>query len=91
MDPSLYAEQRYKDGLDYARRATQYDQNGQFSAALSFYNEAVEAFTYATYLTPAFTPILKQVGEYAKRSEEIRQYLSSGAGKQGVKLYFKLI
>ena len=83
MDPSLYAEQRYKDGLEYARRATQYDQSGQYSAALSFYNEAVEAFTHATYLAPAFTPILEQVGDYARRSEEIRQYLLSGAGRQG--------
>lgn len=83
MDPSLHAEQRYKDGLDYARRATQYDQSGQFTAALAFYNEAVEALTQATYLTPVFNPILTQVGDYARRAEEIRQYLASGSVKQG--------
>lgn len=83
MDPSPYAEQRYKDGLDYARRATQYDQARQFSAALSFYNEAVEALTQATYMAPVFSPILSQVGEYSRRSEEIRQYLARGKDQQG--------
>lgn len=82
--PSPYAEQRYKDGLDYARRATHYDQNGDYSAALSFYNEAVEALTHATYLAPVFNPILVQVGEYTKRLGEIRGYLLSGRGKQGM-------
>ncbi len=84
MEPSLYAEQRYKDGLDYARQATQYDHGGNYSAALTFYNEAVEALTHATYLAPVFTPILTQVGEYSRRSDEIRQYLTSGGGNRGV-------
>ena len=86
MDPSPYAEQRYKDGLDYARRATQYDQSGQFSAALSFYSEAVEALTQATYLAPVFNPILAQVGDYSRRAEEIREYLAKGTTQQGTQL-----
>lgn len=85
MEPSPYAEQRYKDGLDCARRATQYDQSGNYRAALAFYNEAVEALTHATSLAPVFTPILKQVGSYSRRLDEIRQYLSAGSGKQGRK------
>ena len=84
MDPSPFAEQRYKDGLDYARRATQLDKSGDYSAALTFYNEAVEALTQATYLAPMFTPILAQVEEYSKRQERIREYLSSGGGNRGV-------
>jgi hypothetical protein len=88
MEPSAYAEQRYKDGLDCARRATHYDQSGDYNGALTFYNEAVEALTHATYLAPVFTPILAQVGEYSKRLDEIRQYLSSGCGKPGTILYY---
>ena len=85
MDPSPYAEQRYKDGLEYARLATQHDKKGQFSAALSFYNEAVGALTHATSLAPVFTPILVQVGEYSRRSDEIRQYLTTSK-RQGLYL-----
>ena len=47
MDPSPYAEQRYKDGLEYARMATQYDQQRHFSGAMAFYSEAVEALSQA--------------------------------------------
>ncbi len=83
MDPSPYAEQRYRDGLDCALRATQYDKNGHYSAALSFYNEAVEALTQATSLASVFSPILTQVGDYSKRADEIRHYLSSSKEKQG--------
>ena len=83
MDPSLYAEQRYKDGLECAKQATQYDKNSQFKAALSFYDEAVEALTHSTYLAPVFSPILTQVGKYARRADEIRQFLSSIEKKQG--------
>lgn len=86
MDPSPYAEQRYKDGLEFARRATQYDQNGHFSAALSFYDEAVEALTQATSMAPVFNPILSQVGEYSKRANDIRLYLSSSKPNQGSNL-----
>ena len=83
MDPSPYAEQRYKDGLECARRATQFDQQGQYSAALSFYDEAVEALTEATSLAPVFAPIMSQVDQYSRRSSDIRAYLSSRAPNQG--------
>jgi len=83
MDPSPYAEQRYKDGLDFARRATQYDQQGQYSAALSFYNEAVEALTEATSLAPVFAPIMSQVDQYTRRASDIRGYLSSRVPSKG--------
>ena len=83
MDPSPYAEQRYKDGLECARRATQYDESGNFSVALSFYDEAVEALTQATSMAPVFSPILFQVGEYSKRAKDIRHYLSTSSAKEG--------
>ena len=79
--PSAYAEQRYKDGLECARRATQFDQSGQFSAALSFYSETVESLTEACHLAPIFSPILPRVHEYARRAEEIRQYLASNISR----------
>ena len=78
MDTSLFAEQRYKDGLECARRATQYDQEGHFSAALSFYSEAVEALNQACSLNPTFSPISPRLSEYARRAEEIRVYLKTG-------------
>ena len=81
MDTSLYAEQRYKDGLECARRATQYDQEGHFRAALSFYSEAVQALNQACSLAPVFSPILSRVAEYARRAEEIRVYCLRAEGK----------
>lgn len=81
MDTSPYAEQRYKDGLECARRATQYDQEGHFRAALSFYSEAVEALNQACSLAPVFSPILPRVAEYARRAEEIRVYCLRAEGK----------
>lgn len=77
MDPSPYAEQRYKDGLEFARRATQYDKDGQFSAGLSFYDEAVEALSEATSLAPVFSPIMNQVEQYSRRANDIRLYMAS--------------
>ena len=74
METSLFAEHRYKDGVECARRATQYDQEGHFSAALSFYCEAVEALNQACSMSSTFSPILPRVAEYAKRAEEIRVY-----------------
>ena len=76
MDDLQYAEGRYKDGLEYAKIATQYEQQGHFSAALTFYSEAVEALNQACDLSPIFTPILPRVEEYAKRAFEIREYVS---------------
>ena len=79
MESTVFAEQRYKDGLECARRATQYDQEGHLSAALSFYSEAVEALNQACSLNPTFGPILPRVSEYAQRAEEIRvQYRRTG-------------
>jgi len=83
MDLSLYAEQRYKDGLEFARKATQYDQQGHFSGAMAFYSEAVEALSQACSMAPMFAPIMDQVMEYGRRAEEIRQYLNS-AKAQGI-------
>ena len=83
MDSSLYAEQRYRDGLECAHRATQYDHEGHFSAALSFYSEAVEALNQACSLTTVFNPILPRLSEYERRAEEIRVYLKTG----GIKSY----
>ena len=76
-DISPYAEQRYKDGLEYARKATQYDQHGHFSGAVAFYNEAVEALSQACTMAPVFTSSMDQVMDYRRRAEEIRQYLST--------------
>lgn len=81
MDPSPYAEQRYKDGLEYARMATQYDQQRHFSGAMAFYSEAVEALSHACAMAPAFSPIMDQVMDYGRRAEEIRQYLASPKAK----------
>lgn len=80
MDSGLFAEQRYKDGLECARRATQYDQEGHFSAALSFYSEAVEALNQACSMNPSFSPILPRVADYARRAEEIRLHCLESGG-----------
>ena len=77
MDPSPYAEQRYKDGLECAQRAVQYDHEGHFSGALSFYSEAVEALNHACAMSPTFLPIKAQVDEYSRRAEELNQHLKS--------------
>ena len=79
--PSAYAEQRYKDGLECARRATHFDQAGQYSAAFSFYCEAVEALNQASSLAPVFSPIQQRVSEYSKRAEQLSKYLRAAQGK----------
>ena len=84
MDPSPYAEQRYKDGLECARRAVQYDQEGHFSGAVSFYSEAVEALNHACSMSPAFLPIQQQVAEYSRRADELSRYLKSRRPPQGL-------
>ena len=76
-----YAEQRYKDGLECARKATIFDQQGDYDAALAFYSEAAEALNQACDMAPLFTPILPRVEEYMKRAREIRDYLHTGGGK----------
>lgn len=78
MEVDPYAEQRYHDGLDCAKKATLYDQQGQFSCALTFYSEAVEALTQACQMAPLFNPIMPRVEDYGRRAEEIRRFLSSG-------------
>ncbi|XP_064402282.1 calpain-7-like isoform X2 [Halichondria panicea] len=75
--PSPYAEQRYKDGLECARRATQFDQAGQYSAAFSFYSEAVEALNQACAIAPMFNPVKPRVLEYAKRAQQLSVYLNT--------------
>lgn len=83
MDPSPYAEQRYRDGLECANRAVQYDREGHFSCALSFYSEAVEALNHACSMSPAFLPIQPQVAEYSRRAEELNSHLKSTKPAQG--------
>ena len=80
MDPNAYAEQRYRDGLDCAQKATMYDQQEHFSAALTFYSEAVDALTQACELAPLFNPIMSRVDEYGRRAEEIRKFLAQRQG-----------
>ena len=84
MDPSPYAEQRYKDGLECAKRAVQYDQEGHYSGALSFYSEAVEALNHACAMAPVFQPIQAQVAEYSRRAEELNRCLKSTKPGQGL-------
>lgn len=80
--PPYYSEQRYQDGLEYARKATEYDQQKHYSAALTFYSEAAEALHQACQLAPFFSPILPRVEEYTKRAQEIRHYLVRHEGKE---------
>ena len=80
LDPSTYAEERYRDGLDCAQKATMYDQQKQFSTALTFYSEAVDALTEACELAPLFSPIMSRVEDYGRRAEEIRKYLAQRQG-----------
>ena len=75
-----YAEMRYQDGLECATRATQYDQAKQFSVALTFYSEAVEALSQACSMDPKFQAIQGQLTAYNARAEEIRRYLSTKKG-----------
>ncbi len=83
-EPSPYAEQRYKDGLECARRATQLDEAGHYSAAFSLYNEAVEALNQACTIAPVFNLIQTRVVEYAERACQLSTYLESIQGKDGV-------
>lgn len=82
--PSPYAEQLYKDGLECARRATQFDEAGQYSAALSLYSKAVEALNQACTLAPLFSPIQPRVIDYAKRAHQLSNYLQSVQGRMKI-------
>lgn len=75
-DPAVFGEQRYKDGLEYAKTATLYDQQGNYSVAMTFYVEAAEALHQACQLAPFFEPIRPRIDEYSKRAREIRVHLS---------------
>ena len=84
QEPPTYAVQRYNDGRDYASRATQYDMNGNSTAALLFYDEAVEAFTHAIFMDRTYRDrVMPLVLEYSKKSMDIRSYLSSERAKEG--------
>lgn len=81
--PSPYAEQRYKDGLECAKRAVQYDSEGHYSGALSFYLEAVEALNHASSMSPVFLPIRSQVAQYSRRADELSRHLKANKPPQG--------
>jgi len=72
-----YAEQRFKDGLECAKKATYYDREKQFGGALSFYDEAVEALYQACQLDQKYFHIIPQLEAYSRRAAEIRQAFSS--------------
>jgi len=72
-----YAEQRFKDGLECARKATYYDGEKQFGGALSFYDEAVEALYQACNFDQKYAHIIPQVEAYTRRAAEIRQAFSN--------------
>ena len=76
-DSGGIAEQRFKDGLECAKKATHYDNDKQFGGALSFYDEAVEAFYQACQLDQKYLHILPQVEAYARRASEIRHAFST--------------
>ena len=76
---SSYAEQRYKDGLECARKATYYDGEKQFGGALSFYDEAVEALCQACHFNQKYAHIIPQVEAYTQRAAEIRQAFSNNS------------
>ena len=73
------AEQRFKDGLECAKKAIHYDEAKQFGGALSFYDEAVEAFYQACQFDQKYIHILPQVEAYARRAAEIRQAFSNNS------------
>lgn len=77
MDPPSYAEGRYKDGLECARRATLYDQQKDYRPALTFYYEAAEALNESCDLEPSYTHVLPRVADYMKRAHQIREYLAT--------------
>ena len=72
-----YSEQRFKDGLECARKATYYDGEKQFGGALSFYDEAVEALYQACNFDQKYAHIIPQVEAYTRRAAEIRQAFSN--------------
>ena len=78
-DLSEIAEQRFKDGKECVKKATHYDKIEQFGGALSFYDEAVEAFYQACQLDQKYIHILPQVEAYARRASEIRHAFSNNS------------
>lgn len=78
------AEQRFKDGKECAKKATYYDEAKQFGGALSFYDEAVEAFHQACQLDQKYVHILSQVEAYARRAAEIRYAFSNNNTGNGI-------
>ena len=73
------AEQRFKDGKECVKKATYYDEAKQFGGALSFYDEAVEAFYQACQFDQKYLHILPQVEAYARRASEIRHAFSKNS------------
>ena len=78
-DLSEIAEQRFKDGKECVEKATYYDEAKQFGGALSFYDEAVEAFYKACQLDQKYVHILPKVEAYARRASEIRDAFSNNS------------
>ena len=81
-DLSDIAEQRFKDGKECVKKATYYDEAKQFGGALSFYDEAVEAFYQACQFDQKYVHILPKVEAYARRAAEIRDaFTNNSIGK----------
>lgn len=83
-DVSEIAGQRFKDGLECAKKAIHYDNDKQFGGALSFYDEAVEAFYQACQFDQKYVHILPQVEAYARRAAEIRHAFSTNSTGNGI-------
>ncbi|KAL5496731.1 hypothetical protein EMCRGX_G013080 [Ephydatia muelleri] len=73
-----YGELRFQDGIECAKRATQHDQMGQLSVAITFYREAVQALNDAASMDSQYASLRDKCHEYNRRAAELQQYLNSG-------------
>ena len=84
-----YAELRFQDGIECARRATQHDQTGQLSVAITYYREAIQALNDAASMDSQYAGFQDRCQEYHRRASELQHYLNSGGGK-GVRTLLRL-
>ena len=75
-----YAELRFQDGIECAKSATQHDQMGQLSVAITFYREAVQALNDAASMDSQYAALQDKCHEYNRRATELQQYMNSGGG-----------